>query len=161
MRVAEIMSTPVRVIAGDELASLAWAQMRLHRSHHLVVTQRDGRVVGVISAGDLGGPQGAAVRVGRRVADLMTEPVMVVEPEMTVREAANLMRGRQIACLPVVEGESLKGIVTALDLLELIGRGIERPTATATRRVIKDRGARPRVLAQAKATSRAKGPAAR
>lgn len=161
MRVAEIMSSPVRVIAGDELASLAWAQMRLHDSHHLVVTGRDGRVVGVISAGDLGGPYGAPVRVGRRVEDLMTEPVMVIEPGTTVREAANVMRGRQIACLPVVEDESLKGIVTALDLLELIGRGLERPTASPTRRVLKDRGSRPRVLAQAKATSRPKRPTAR
>lgn len=56
MRVAEVMSKPVRVIPGDEQASLAWEQMRLHQSHHLVVTGPGGLVVGVISAGDLGAP---------------------------------------------------------------------------------------------------------
>ena len=161
MRVAEVMSKPVRVIPGDEHASLAWEQMRLYRTHHLVVTGHRGQVVGVISAGDLGGRHGEAVRAGRRVVDLMTEPVTVVEPDMTVREAANLMRGQHIACLPVVEGESLKGIITAIDLLERIGRGAERPMATTGRRVMKDRGSRPRVLEQAKATSREKSPRAR
>jgi acetoin utilization protein AcuB len=155
------MSKPVRVIPGDSQASLAWEQMRLHQSHHLVVTGPGGEVVGVISAGDLGGIHGKAVRSGRCVADLMTDPVIVVEPETTVREAANLMRGHHIACLPVVQGESLKGIVTALDLLELIGRGAERPMATTGRRVMKDRGSLPRVLAQAKRGSRAKGPTTR
>ena len=156
MRVAEIMRTPVRVIPGESQAGVAWEQMQLHRSHHLVVTGHDGRVIGVISAGDLGGRHGQAVRADRRVADLMSDPVLVVAPEMTVREAANLMRGQHVACLPIVEGESLKGIVTARDLLELIGRGIERPMASTRRRVMKDRGSKPRVLTQAKATSRAK-----
>ena len=161
MRVAEVMSTPVRVIAGEEQASVAWEQMWLHRIHHLVVKGLEGQVIGVISAGDLGGPHGQAVRANRRVVDLMTEPVTVVEPDMTVREAANLMRGQRIACLPVVEGETLRGMVTALDLLELIGRGVERPMAPTGRRVMKDRGSRPRVQTQAKGTSRSKRPTGR
>ena len=40
--------------------------------------------------------------------------------------AANLMRGRTIGCVPVVEGRRLVGIVTASDLLQLLGRGIDR-----------------------------------
>lgn len=156
MRVAEIMSTPVRVIPDEASASMAWEQMQLHRAHHLVVTGRDGHVVGILSAGDLGGRHGQAVPSDRRVADLMSDPVMVAGPETTVREAANLMRGRHVACLPIVEGESLKGIVTAQDLLELIGRGAERPMASARRRVMKDRGSKPRVQTQAKSTSRDK-----
>ena len=51
----------------------------------------------------------------------------------TVREAANLLRGRSIGCLPVFDGDQLAGIVTTSDLLELIGRGVERPVAESTR----------------------------
>jgi CBS domain-containing protein len=45
----------------------------------------------------------------------------------TVRKAANLMRGRPIGCLPVIERGRLVGVVTVTDLLALLGHGIERP----------------------------------
>jgi CBS domain-containing protein len=37
------------------------------------------------------------------------------------------MRGRSIGCVPVVDRDRLVGIVTVSDLLEVLGRGIERP----------------------------------
>lgn len=157
MRIAEVMSKPVRVIPGDEQASTAWEQMRLYRTRHLVVTGHGGRVVGVISSGDLGGRHGESVRNGRRVYDLMAEPALVVAPDTTVREAANVMRGHRIGCLPVLEGETLKGMITATDLLELIGDGSEKPMPLTGRHVMKMRGPRHRVLAQAKLASQAKG----
>ena len=45
----------------------------------------------------------------------------------TVRVVANRMRGRSIGCVPVVDRERLIGIVTVSDLLEALGRGIDRP----------------------------------
>ena len=38
------------------------------------------------------------------------------------------MRGRTIGCLPVVERGRLMGIVTVTDLLDLLGRGLDRST---------------------------------
>ena len=149
MRIAEVMSAPARTVGFQEPASAAWETMRLHRVRHLVV-MGDGGLVGVLSARDLGGTHGDTVRNGRLVADLMTGKVVVAAPDTTVREAANLMRGHAIDCLPVLEGARLKGIVTALDLLELIGRGAERPVATTRRRVLKDRGNIPHAQAVAK-----------
>jgi CBS domain-containing protein len=52
------------------------------------------------------------------------------------------MRGRSIGCLPVVEKGALRGIITVTDLLELIGKGAERPTARAQRAVMRGRGLR-------------------
>jgi len=150
MRVREVMSTPVHVVGIGATASGAWEVMRLNRTRHLVVTDLDGRVAGVVSASDLGGKHGEAVRNGRLVADLMTDKIVSVAPETTVREAANLMRGHVVNCLPVLKGHHLAGIVTALDLLELIGRGAERPVAKATRRIMKNRGDVPHRQAVAK-----------
>jgi acetoin utilization protein AcuB len=143
MRVSEVMSTPVHVVGAETTAGEAWEVMRFNRTRHLVVIDLDGRVVGVVSASDLGGKHGDAVRNGRLVADVMSDKVVSVAPETTVREAANLMRGRVVNCLPVLKGHHLAGIVTALDLLELIGRGAERPVAKATRRIMKNRGEEP------------------
>ena len=140
MRVEDVMTVPVVTIHAEDQASVAWERMRRRRVRHLVVTDPDGRLRGVVSASDLGGRSGDLVRSGRRVADLMTEKVVVASPHTTVREAANLMRGHVVSCLPVFKSGKLAGIVTALDLLELLGRGTERPVAKATRWVMKGRG---------------------
>jgi len=58
---------------------------------------------------------------------------------MPIRKAANLMRGRSIGCLVVVDGARIVGIVTVSDLLELIGRGIDPPVAAAPRTTLDHR----------------------
>ena len=161
MRISEVMSTPARVVGLRTTANAAWEAMRLHRTHHLVVTDSEGRVLGVVSASDLGGKHGEPVRNGRFVSDLMTERVVAAAPDTTVREAANLMRGHVVNCLPVFKGSTLAGIVTALDLLELIGRGAERPVAKGVRRVMKDRGQLPHGQTIAKNVGQAKRSARR
>ena len=55
-----------------------------------------------------------------------------VESKMTLRQAANLMRGRLIGSLPVVDDDRLVGIVTATDVLHELGRGFT-PTVRAKR----------------------------
>jgi acetoin utilization protein AcuB len=73
----------------------------------------------------------------------MSEPVVSGHPEMTLRQAANRMRGRSIGCLPVVEGDDLVGIVTTTDLLELLGRGLTRvPVKGRGRPTLATRGPR-------------------
>lgn len=61
-----------------------------------------------------------------RVAEVMTEGVQTVPP--------TLVRGRTIGCIPVTDGKRLVGIVTVSDLLELLGRGIDRPAKARHRR---------------------------
>lgn len=63
----------------------------------------------------------------------MTAPAVIVEPTMTVRRAANVMRGRSIGCLVVAESGRATGIVTVSDLLELVGRGLDRGAAVSKR----------------------------
>jgi CBS domain-containing protein len=100
MRVQDVMSENVKTIAPSASAEDARSMMRLHRIHHLVVT-KGSRVVGVLSDRDLGGPRAAILRTNDVVADLMTAPVVTVEPTTTIRQAANVMRGRSIGCLVV------------------------------------------------------------
>ena len=138
MRVQDVMTKGVRTIAPTAAAEEAWNAMRLHGIHHLVVTSAN-RPVGVLSDRDAGGSRGAAVRMNHTVADLMTEPAIVANPVMTVRQAANVMRGRSIGCLVVVESGRAVGIVTVSDLLELVGRGLDRGAAKTRRWTLKHR----------------------
>ena len=126
MRMQEIMTENVRTVPPTMAATEAWELMRTGRIHHLVVT-RGSEVVGVLSDRDVGGRSGIAVRNGRTVGDLMTKKVVTIDQTGTVREAANLMRGRTMGCLPVMRKNRLVGIVTTSDLLVLLGRGGDRP----------------------------------
>jgi acetoin utilization protein AcuB len=98
----------------------------------------------VLSQRDLGAAAQGDFREKHVVSDLMNSHVVTVGPLTSVKQAANLMRGRSIGCLPVVEEgprNRLVGIVTVFDLLELLGRGIDRP-APGKRVNLKTRGPR-------------------
>jgi CBS domain-containing protein len=138
MRLQDVMTQPVRTIAPTASSDEAWNLMRVNRIHHLVVTEGR-RVVGILSARDNGRPPARSGTGAGTVADVMTAPAVTAEPTMTIRRAANAMRGRSIGCLVVVDSTRPVGIVTVSDLLELMGRGADRGVATTTRRTISHR----------------------
>lgn len=122
MQISEVMSKKVVTVRPSETASAAWSRMQLQGIRHLIVMEK-GDLVGVISDRDLGGKNGERFRKNQAVAELMTEKVASVTPKMTLRQAANLMRGRSIGCLPVLERNHVVGVLTATDILDELGRG--------------------------------------
>ena len=120
------MSTKIKTIKPGASADAAWERMKNGEIHHLVVVD-NAKVVGIISERDLGGARGAVLRRGKTVDDLMSGQVLSAKPTDTLRQAANKLRGYGIGCLPILQDGKLKGILTVTDLLELIGRGVERP----------------------------------
>ena len=138
MRVQDIMTRKVETITPAEAVGAAVERMRQKRIRHLVV-MRNGEVAGIVSDGDIRAlPPGEV----RSVEEVMTTPAVSATSDMTIRKAANLLRGRSIGCLPVMDGEDLVGIVTTTDLLERIGRGAERPVSKGKRWTLKGRGPR-------------------
>jgi CBS domain-containing protein len=153
MRVQDVMTPHVRTIAAGESAEAAYTSMKALNVHHLVVRDEDAALVGVVSSHDLGAPAQDDFRRNRKVADIMSAHVVTADPEMSLRQAANLMRGRSIGCLPVVQhGRTprLVGIVTTSDLLEVLGHGFDRPTHPE-RKILKARA--PRTMPKVKRLS--------
>jgi acetoin utilization protein AcuB len=144
MRIEDVMTEGVRTVGPQASAAEARTLMESRGTHHLVVVD-DGRVVGVVSQRDLGGRNAAAFLRDKRVSDLMSARPVTVTPEDTVRRAANVLRGRSIGCLPVVDRrERLVGIVTISDLLDLIGKDLAKPVVRSKRWTLKHRGPRGR-----------------
>jgi CBS domain-containing protein len=143
MRVAEIMSDKVRTVNADEPLSTAVELLRRYRIRHGVVLRKR-EVVGVLSVLDVADVTDEE-QDGLTVSDRMSSPVVTIKPSDKVRVAANRMRGRAVGCLPVVDGDGkCVGIVTTTDLLEAIGRGVERPIVKTERPTLDRRGPRPR-----------------
>ena len=139
MRIGEVMTRSVETARPGDAAGEAWERMRARKFHHLVVV--DGRtVVGVVSERDLGGRAGASVREGRTVGDLMSRGVHTARPDDTIKAAANKLRGHSLGCLPVMEKGRLVGLLTISDVLELVGRGSERPVERGKRYTLRNRG---------------------
>jgi acetoin utilization protein AcuB len=131
MRVQDVMTSGVKTIAPSTRAEDAWNMMAIEGIHHLVVTEGS-RIAGVISSRDLGG-RPARMRREFVVGDVMSARVLTIAPTATVRQAANLMRGHSIGCLVVATDGKVVGIVTVSDLLELLGRGLDRGAVSHTR----------------------------
>jgi CBS domain-containing protein len=103
--------------APDEAAADACRRMRSCDVNYLLVV-KDGRLLGVLSRDDLGGPAGCTHRrMGRRVGELMRASIVTATPETSVQRASALMRRHRIGCLPVVARGRLVGIVTVAHLL--------------------------------------------
>ena len=63
-----------------------------------------------------------ALPVTTEISDVMSKPIMVIDANASVREAARIMRDNKIRRLPVVEEEKLVGIVVASDLVRHLSK---------------------------------------
>jgi acetoin utilization protein AcuB len=130
MLVRDFMTTEVTTL--QESDSLLDAAMVFVRSsfRHLPVL-RDKKLVGVITERDV--KQFAPSLLGRTSADeynqimettpisrVMSRELVTLEPEHSMREAAEIMHSKRIGCLPVVEGEELAGLLTTTDMVALL-----------------------------------------
>jgi acetoin utilization protein AcuB len=100
--------------------------MRKLRIRRLPVVE-DGALAGIVTWTDLVRIRPPAIggrwtmpnlAVAATVRHLMTTDPITADPEMSVEDAAAIMRRRKIGGLPVVDGRRVVGIVTESDLFE-------------------------------------------
>lgn len=103
----------------DSLSSIA-ALLHTRRVGAFIVTDRVGRVVGIVSERDiirsiatLGGDS-----LMQPVADIMTRDVIFADHTETVEALLGRMTDRRIRHLPVMDGARLVGIVSIGDLVK-------------------------------------------
>ncbi len=145
MQAQEIMTKDVATVRPEtKLADAIGIMLDRHVSG-LPVTDADGRLLGVLTEGDLlrrtetgteptrprwldflMGPGRLAadyVRThSRQVGDLMTGDVVTVAPDASLAEVVGLMESRHIKRVPVVRDGLLLGLVSRADLLRVLGR---------------------------------------
>jgi len=113
--VSEIMTTPVRTIEPD--ATLAEAATVLAEAGIGSLVVGSDRIDGILTESDVVDSV-AAERdpTGTTVADLMSEPVVTIRPDETIRVAGERMGHNGVKKLPVTEEGRAVGIVTTTDL---------------------------------------------
>lgn len=84
------------------------------------------RLVGIVSDRDIrivGGPHPAApeaVSLSSPVGEIMIRDVLTAHPLDPIEESARVLREHKIGAMPVLEGDELVGIVTAIDFLDAL-----------------------------------------
>jgi CBS domain-containing protein len=107
------------VITIDENATVKEAAEIMNKFEiGCLIAVRKGKAVGIITERDLLKRVVAEAKdVNKtRVKDVMSSPLVVVEPNLDLEEAVKLMFQMKIKKLPVVEGKRLVGLVSLTDI---------------------------------------------
>lgn len=117
LKVEDVMVKEVVTINANANVREAAKIMNNHEIGCLIVSSR-GKAVGIITERDILKRVVAEAKDPEKtkVRDIMSKPLIVVEPEMDLEEAAKLMFKMKIKKLPVVDAGRLTGLVTLTDL---------------------------------------------
>jgi acetoin utilization protein AcuB len=139
MTVRELMSGGLITVRRETPVLQARNLMVEERIRHLLVTDADGDLVGIVTDRDIRlnlPSQATSLSVWElshllaklTVGQVMTRSVITVGPDHPAREAAQLMLDHKIGAVPVLHGGHLVGIITETD----IARAFVRMTAPAS-----------------------------
>ena len=122
----EIMSEEVHQIAESDFILTAIIKMQTHSASFLLVEKvREGDAWGIVTRKDIinkvVAAEGAEEMV--KVGDIMTRPIVTVDPEMTIRNCALLMKRLGVRRLPVQEGSDIIGVISNKDIFGHMTRG--------------------------------------
>ncbi|HHU73329.1 MAG TPA: CBS domain-containing protein [Clostridiales bacterium] len=116
MKVRDIMTKDVVCLRSDDTIERAARLMKQYNVGSLPVCTDD-KIIGIVTDRDITVRSVAPGSLSmQRVGDIMTRDPVVGNPDLEVEDAANLMSERQIRRLPIVENNSLVGIVALGDI---------------------------------------------
>ena len=127
MLVKDVMSSPVVTIQENEPANKAAQLMDTHNVGCIIVTSKEGKPLGIITERDL------VTRVLAKntqasklpVKEVMTSPLITIDPDETLSEAARRMSRLDIRRLGVMYKGNLVGLVSSKDILAITPELIE------------------------------------
>jgi len=115
MHIRDVMTPNPRTVSPDDSIQNAARIMRDEDTGAIPVVE-NGRPVGMVTDRDIVVRAVADGQVSRPVRDIVTTGVVCATPDMSTREANELMSEHQVRRLPVVENDQLVGIVSLGDL---------------------------------------------
>ena len=118
--VREVMSQRYVRVSGTDTLAEAFLHMREADAQCMIVERRDesdeyGLVLHTDIARKVIGPDRSPERV--RIYEIMSKPVLSVQPGMNIRYASRLFERFRIRVAPVVEAGEVIGIVTDLEIV--------------------------------------------
>jgi CBS domain-containing protein len=122
MLVRDVMSSPVVTMDENSSSNLAAAAMDRDDLGCVIVTNKAGKSIGIITERDL------VIRVlaknlkpdSVKAKEIMTTPLVTIEPDATISDAARRMSRLDIRRLGVIYKGNLVGIITSKDIIDVM-----------------------------------------
>jgi len=133
--VEQFMATDLFTVRPEDVIDLAASLMHWRHVRHVPVENDLGEIVGLVTHRDLlelfalGKIDSSKVMTVREV---MKTDLITIEPEMNTLTALQMMRDKNIGCLPVVRGKQLIGLITAYDFLTVSAKLFEEKLIAVT-----------------------------
>jgi CBS domain-containing protein len=127
MLVRDVMSSPVVTVDENSKVNHVAELMDKHGLGCIIVTGKDGKPIGIITERDLVSRVLAAniKPDSLKAREVMTTPLITIEPDATISEAARRMSRLNIRRLGVVYRGQLIGILSSKDILMVMPELIE------------------------------------
>ncbi len=130
MYVGRYMTSDLITATPDTTHSEAFRVMRKHDIRHLPLVEK-GRLVGIVVEADLLRTQPSPATTlsvyeiytlldTLTLREFMSRPVLTVEADCPLEEAARILMQNKISCLPVMRDEELIGIITEMDIFRAL-----------------------------------------
>lgn len=130
LKVKDLMTTPVFSLKETDSLHNARSLMDLQRIRHIPIVTVDNEFTGLIThrdilsatisrLADLDPETQKEIDAGILIREIMRSDIMTVEPETSLKRAAEILLNHKYGCLPVVDKNVLTGIVTEADFLRL------------------------------------------
>lgn len=121
--VQQLLETKGNLILSVTPDTMVYDALVIMANHHigaLVVLENDGHLAGIFSERDYAR---AVVLKGKsskttRVSEVMSTTVITVRPDQLVDECMELMSGKRIRHLPVIENDRVVGVLSIGDLVK-------------------------------------------
>ncbi len=145
MKAADVMTPRVITIDPDSSVADAARRMLENRISGMPVVDAGGRLVGMISEGDLlhraelGTERRPRSWWLRKVGDAMTQSVVSVGPDTPIDEVVRILEGKRIKRVPVVQDGRVLGIVSRANLLQVLASGTRLAEPSPDDRTLRER----------------------
>jgi CBS domain-containing protein/gamma-glutamyl:cysteine ligase YbdK (ATP-grasp superfamily) len=138
--VEQFMAVDLFTVRPEDILDLAASLMHWRHVRHVPVEDDAGHLIGIVSHRDLIellASGRAATRTPVLVSEIMKTNLITVTPDTPTLDALDLMREKNIGCLPVVKEGRLVGLVTAYDYLTVSAKLLEEKLTGLARKQVK------------------------
>jgi len=125
MKVNEVMNDEVILIQENEQVNHARNLMLKHGLSRVIVTDRDGNPIGIVTEKDLtrklreNGPKWRRRPIDTiAIRRVMSNGLVTIDVDMDLKDAVETMIRNKISSIPVIDEEGLAGIITKTDLMK-------------------------------------------
>ena len=121
--VNQVMSK--NVLTAEKSTSLQDAAQEMNRLNvGCVIVTEESKPIGIITERDFVTKVAAEGRpLFTEISEVMSSPLITIDPEETIWEASEIMKEKLIHKLPVIENERIVGVITTSDIVRISSVG--------------------------------------